>query len=64
MKLRLKRCRICLWWYSPVAHSHCPSCGAFDFSGKHYAVSLAGEKVRELVSAVHIPLALRHLYIH
>ena len=63
MKLTFKRCLICLNWYSPKAHSaHCPNCGAYYFKNKHYALDLAGNKVRELRSGNHVPIALRHNY--
>jgi hypothetical protein len=63
MKVIRKRCEICLAWYSPTAHmNHCPFCGAFKSGHKHYAMSADGNKVRELFSAVHVPLALRHNY--
>lgn len=63
MKLTFKRCLICLGWYSPKAHcGHCPNCGAYPIGAKHFAISLAGECVRELRSAAHMPIALRANY--
>jgi len=63
MRIKRLRCVVCLGWYSPDAHSgHCPFCGAYRIGAKHYALDLAGERMRELVSGVHVPLVLRHNY--
>jgi len=63
MKLKFARCLICLSWYSPNAHhEHCPYCGAYPLKGnRHCAFSLAGDKLRELISGVYIPIALRSM---
>jgi len=63
MKLIRIRCLVCLAWHSPIAHkNHCPFCGAYRVGRKHYAMSAACDTLRELVSGVHMPLALRHNY--
>jgi len=63
MRLKFRRCLICLGWYSPNAHcAHCPNCGAYPIGHKHFAISADGSVARELRSVVHQPLALRAAY--
>lgn len=63
MRVKLLRCRICLAWYSPIAHcAHCPYCGAQPIGHRHYAMNVAGNMLRELFSVVGMPLVLRNLY--
>jgi len=63
MKLLSIRCRICLAWRRiNVKRNHCPYCGAMPVAHTHYAMTADGTRVRELVSAVHVPLAVRNIY--
>lgn len=63
MKLIRVRCLICLAWHNyKLSASHCPHCGATRVGHKHYAYSDTLDKLVEIFSAVHVPLALRNNY--